>query len=302
MTIQQLKSQIEDNTLSDDLLILHYTDSPFVAEQYIHKIAINRGLTITLVNTIDELLYESDDMFDSVTPNELKVYKCDSFGTISNELANLKNVIIITSKFENDDVLNFYIGAVTIPKLIDWQIKDYAYSMLEGIDTKYIDMLIDLCSGNIFRLQREIEKISIFPSITRKYVFNEFMNDDQLSDLTTYNIFNLTNAILSKDINSIHNIYLNLSNIDINPMGLLTILYNNVRNLISVQIGTNPTVENTGMSDKQLYAMKKQPKIFNKYQLINLFKIISDIDRQVKSGEISTDMVLDYLLIKVMSV
>lgn len=302
MTIQQLKSQIESKTIADNLLILKYSDTPFIAEQYAHRIAYDKKLSISLINDINDLISSGDDMFNDEIPNNLKLYKCESFGVISETLSDLKNVVIITSKFENDEVENFYINTVTIPKLVDWQIKDYAYSMLEGIEQKYIDMLIDLCHGNIFRLQLEIEKLSIFPSGSRKYVFAEFMDNDQLSDLTTYNVFNLTNAIMSKDAVAVTKVYSKLANIDVNPMGVLSILYNNIRNLISAQIGINPTPENTGMSEKQLYAMKKQPKIFNKYQLINLFKIVSDVDRQVKSGEISTDMILDYLMIKVMSV
>ena len=103
-------------------------------------------------------------------------------------------------------------------------------------------------------------------------------------------------------MDEILSVYRELDRVDVNEFGLLTILVKNFRNLIMVQLNSNPTPESTGMSSGQLYAIKKLPKVFSPQQLVKIYDILLDVDRQIKNGELPAEIVIDYMLIKILSV
>ena len=107
---------------------------------------------------------------------------------------------------------------------------------------------------------------------------------------------------MNKNLEILSNIYKEFEWADIEPYGLLTILKKNFKNLLMVQLTVNPTPENTGLEGKQLYAIKKQPRIFSPDQLIDIYSFLCDLDRQVKEGELPTPILVDYIVIKILTV
>jgi DNA polymerase III delta subunit len=181
-------------------------------------------------------------------------------------------------------------------------LKDYVYSITEGVAHKDLDWLMQLCGTNYARLQQELDKVSLFREDERRYLFDDLIRDGAVDDLSSYSIFNFTNAITSKDLTAIKSVYKELSRMDVNEFGLLTILLKNFKNIIMVQLNANPTPENTGLDGKQLYAIKKIPRVYSATQLVDIYTMLLDIDRQIKSGELPTDILIDYLVTKILSV
>ena len=66
-------------------------------------------------------------------------------------------------------------------------------------------------------------------------------------------------------------------------------------------MNSNPTPESTGMTSGKLYAIKKIPRVYNPDQLVKIFTLLCDIDRQVKEGELPAPLVVDYLTLKILS-
>ena len=161
--------------------------------------------------------------------------------------------------------------------------------------------MISLCGSNRDRLQQELDKITLFRIDERKYLFDSLIRDGAVDDLSSYSIFNFTNAIISKDYVTLKSIYKELTRIDVNEFGLLTILLKNIKNLIMVQLNSNPTPETTGMDSRQLYAIKKIPKVYSAEQLVKIYQMLLDVDRQIKSGELPTEILIDYLVVKILS-
>jgi DNA polymerase III delta subunit len=106
---------------------------------------------------------------------------------------------------------------------------------------------------------------------------------------------------LKKDIPSLKIIYEEIDNIDINDFGLLTILYNNFLNVINIQLGINPTAESLGMKHGQFNAIKYNCGYYSVSQLVNISRLLTDMDRKVKSGEFPTSIMRDYLILSVLS-
>ena len=305
MTIQELKAQIERGVVTDSPLIFKDDETKFLSTQYINSISRVRNLKINYIQSLSEVVYDSFDFFTCDTleqPSCLNVLFCSVYEWGDIDISRTSNLIVVVTKFKDKTIenkLSEYI--VTMPKIEDWQLKDYVYSICEGVDHKNLDWLISICGGNLWRLQLELDKFLLFNETERKYLFDSFVRDGAMDDLSSYNIFNFTNAIASKDYATIRSIYKEIDRADITDFYLLTVLLKNIRNIILVQLNSNPTPESTGLDSRQLYAIKRLPRAYSPEQLVQIFMFLCDIDRQVKEGELPANLVVDYITLKVLS-
>ena len=288
-----------------NLIIFKESGSRFVSRQYIHAISKINGMEIEYIDSLDSKLDDLSSIFNDFMKDpepRLSVLVLDYMEYIDERINFLDDVIIVTSKLSEQSENLFKEHIIEVPKLEDWQIKDYVYSVCEGAPTKSLDKLISLCQGNIDRLDSEISKLSIFSSVERQYLLESMVNDGAFDDLTDHTVFNVTNAILRKDFDELKNYVAEFGRIDINEIGLVTILAKNFKNMISVHLNLNPTPDNTGLDSKQIYAIKKLPKIYSQQQLIDVYSFLCDIDRKLKSGLLSVDMMLNYVMLKVLTI
>ena len=305
MTIQELKGQIENNCVTDAPIIFKDDETMFLSNQYINAISKSRKLKINYIQDLSEVIIDGFDFFGVETgeqPDCLNVLKTQVYNWGEKDIARTTNLIVVVTKFadkETEKSLSDYI--VVMPKLEDWQIKDYVYSICEGVNQKDLDWLMNLCGKNICRLQQELDKLTLFNVDERKYLFDSFIRDGAVDDLSSYNIFNFTNAIVSKDMLTLKSIYKEIERADITDFYLLTVLLKNFRNIVLVQLNSNPTSETTGLDSKQLYAIKRIPRVYSPEQLVQIFTFLCDIDRQVKEGELPASLVVDYLTVKILS-
>ena len=134
----------------------------------------------------------------------------------------------------------------------------------------------------------------------RDFLVDKFFSDNVFSDLSNLTIFNFTNSIITKNVETLKQILLQFDSIDIEPIGVITVLYKNFKNILNVQLNSNPTPENTGLSSKQIWGIKNNSiGYFSKESLINVFQFILSLDLKVKTGELPIDMLIDYVIVKV---
>lgn len=134
----------------------------------------------------------------------------------------------------------------------------------------------------------------------RDFLANKFFSDNVFSDLSNLTIFNFTNSIITKNVETLKQILLQFDSIDIEPIGVITVLYKNFKNILNVQLNSNPTPENTGLSSKQIWGIKNNSiGYFSKESLIDVFQFILSLDFKVKTGELPIDMLIDYVIVKV---
>ena len=302
--IQELKQELESGVLKNSLFILINSENSFLSNQYIEEISKVKNLDIEYLENLDFLNNSSLDIFgfNEVKEDVLRVYKCDTFYCKSQKLKDEKNLVIVCNKYDSKNSPEFNDYIVSVPKLEDWMIKDYVYSLAEGVDTTKLDWLIRICGNNIERIDQELQKLTLFEPIQRKVLFNQFVDDAMFGDLSEYTIFNITNALQSRDKDRLKSILPEIRNIDVEAVGLVKLLWQNFRKLISVWLNPNPTPENTGLKSNQIYAINRLPRVFTKKQLIDIFEEVSTIDYRLKSGQIPAEMITDYLIVKVLSI
>ena len=309
MTLQELQKQIYNGGISNNYIVFKCDKGKdgavdtFLAYQYTNAIAKVKGLTIELIDDLTSLFSDNTDLFNDVPDNLLRVYYQEKFDCDNVKLNEQTNLIIITYDFTNDSVKdNCSYNTIKIPKLDSWQIKDYLYSSLKGVQKEKLDWIQDICGNNIYRIQQEIDRLSIFDETERDKYFDLFIRAGVYQDLSNINIFSLTNALSRGDVHNIKTSYPDIiRNKETTNMGFLSITLNAFKNMILVKTQENPTTENTKLKENQIKVLQRMGTRFTSQQMIDIFLFLSDIDRRVKTGEMWVDILIDYIIVKIMT-
>lgn len=303
MRFEDIKSQIEDSTISDALLIFQCQDNNYVAYQWAREIAKIHNKDISYIDSLEGLISASIDIFGTKTIDDgERIYSCETFDITSDKLKSERNLIIITNKITKESENIFKENICILPKLEDWHIKDYVYSLCQGIDEKDLDWLVSVCKSDIYRISNEVDKLTLFSVNERKYLFEDMKYQGAFNDLSTFNVFNITNAVTSRDYGSLLNALKEIKSFDAEPLGVVTLLYQGLKKLILVWLASNPTVENTGLKSNVIYAINKSPRTFTKKQLLDAYQFLNNIDRLLKTGQLcDMNKLIDYVICKVLT-
>ncbi|MBQ7307924.1 MAG: DNA polymerase III subunit delta [Clostridia bacterium] len=152
------------------------------------------------------------------------------------------------------------------------------------IDFDAIDLLIQYSNGNMSFVDTELKKCM---------AYTNHITIDTIKELvslhTEYQIYEFTNSIGKKENEKCIEIMNNfLSNKNIMPT-LLYLLYSHFRKLYFISISSKNDIELSEEYKIKPYAVKKlreQLKFYNKNQLENILKLISDSDYKIKNGEL----------------
>lgn len=303
MTLQELKESIEDRTFSPATMVL-VMDGKFLPLMYLREIERSLGYNLVYAESIVDIGADEDDIFGLTTESssrDIVVLNVDTVDFCNDAIFSEPNVVVVANSISDDAKLFYRNILIEIPKIADWQLQDMVYSYCKGVDTKYLDWLIKECNSDVNRLYNESLKLSVFKEPDRPSLFSQMDADGAFDDLSSSTIFNLTNAIMKRDVNSIRNLYGDIKNMSVNDFGLMTILYNNFMNLVSVQMGLNPSADKLGMKTNQFNAIKYNCGKYTNTQLVKIVRLLTDIDRQVKMGEFPTTIMLDYVLTSILS-
>ena len=307
-TIQELKKAIQNENLDNSLLVLKWSDFSFIAFEYIHAIAKFKNLEIKTLDDFDDAFStSSNSLFDFSHIDYLQVCIVDKFKTnLTYQLDDLENVIVVC-KDVDEKILErikekeYYFE---IPKLQDWQIEDYFHMRCPGLSEPKIKWLCGLTNNDIYRVDNEIKKIACFDKDIQEDVFNLIDEDNGYNDLTQNKIYDLTNAILSKDLRQVSTILKDIDNMDVEGVGLITILRRSFKNVIGIQLDSNATAEKLGIKQAQFNIVKaKNCNKFKDDKLKSIYKFLVDFDYNLKNGkfDIDKDRLIDYIICEVLS-
>ena len=306
MTIIELKNQLNNNSADFKNLVLTYKDNDFVISEYIKKIAQIKNLKIKYVTEdyLKSLDTTSEMLFETETEKYLLVYKVDKLS-----LNNFKNnylvddLIIICKSIEKEFCDTFKNIIIEFPELNEWRIKDYMKAHCKGLTDDAIDWLYKVSNGDIYRISNELFKIELYNKPEQDEMFMELNKDGNYSDMCDLNIYNLTNAITRKDYLGLINCLSEIENIDVEPVGLITILHKAFRDIINIQTNSKATPESLGIPLKRFKAIEYSCGKYSDTKLMNMFKFINDFDYKLKSGQLdlSKNKLIDYIVCGVMS-
>jgi DNA polymerase III delta subunit len=263
------------------MLVFIPDKSYFLATQYINKIAKLRNRSVVYINELS-----SPGMFDVEDDGNLYVFKTEEYKFEFEK----KNHIIISKKTD-------YFDAVKFPEVEQWQIVDYAKSVCSGAEESIIEKLIK-STNDLYDLDNELHKLTIFDEQIRNSLSVQFYEDNAYYNINSVEVFDFINAVQNKDLKKISYLY---NAYDKDAMSFIGLMYKQVRNMVNCSLQKVPTELNTGLKQNQIYAIKKVCEKYSKNQILNLFQFLSSLDYRLKSGELPTENLFDYVLVKVLS-
>lgn len=284
MIIKELKEAIKNENINLPMIWKVEDDSSLViAQQYYHKIGEILRLEIKTIDTLDDIPATS-----FVEDNNLYILRTKEF---SGELTG--NVIVICNSTKGP--------CIKIPKLEQWQLEDYISNQAKGISEDDVKWLSSQYGTNYFRFINDMDKIAIFEPGSQGDVFKELLDEGGFEGITSLNIWDLSNAILKKEKDIIAKVLEVIDYIDVEPIGLLTVLYNNFKRVINIQTNASANARDLGISDKQFYAIKKNNcGYYSNERLIKIFKMLTDMEYEFKFGGISQSQLIDYMICKIL--
>ena len=217
-----------------------------------------------------------------------------------------KNIIITISKIDKKTKFfkRFEYNIVEFDRVEKETLVATVTYMLEkeGINLKpaYIEWLVEACGCDYGRILSELDKLLIFKKepIDFNLLFKRFATDGVIHYDTPDCLFDFSNAIIARNqkeaLSLINDIYSSS-----NPIAVLAVLYNNIRNLIIVQTSLNPTAEKLGMTPKQLGAIRYKVGKYTSEHLITILATIIELDKKIKLGQIDSNISIEYLLSRI---
>ena len=281
MTINELKTIVEKNLYRNEFMVWKLEDdnSVIIANQYLNKISKDNNYQIKYIDDI-KIIKPS-----FIIDDNLYILKTDEFEFTK----KIDRLIVICNKTKYDK-------AVEIPKLVDWQVRDLILTNF-SLNEKNVDWLIQQYSGNYLALLNELDKIKIFSKDNQQKVLEELNQDGEFDKLVNLKIWDLSNGIIKKDLKSVCEVLKYIDDIDIEPIGLATILYNNFKNILSIQLNSRCTASDLGLSDKQLYVIKKYNcGYYSSDQLKRIFEFITSIEYMFKFGGLYMKDLINYMI------
>ena len=292
MELKELKEKILNKSNIQFPLVFISSSNDFLLDEYLYGISKNLALKLHYISSIGELNDITSSMF--YDDDLLFVYKPEKDVVVKEDDVRNSKIIIIYEKLPKENKID----SVEFCKLENWMIEDYASTLLPGLTKQETDWICKICKYNIERVSLECQKLSIFDKKKQSEIFKEINDSNGYCDLNDLNIFNLTNAIVKKDILTIKNIIKDIDNIDIEGTGLVTIMLKQFLNIINIQMGKNVSAEKLGMNERQFRAIQYNCNKYNNDELINNYKFLNDIDYKLKSGllEMTNKELVQYIL------
>ena len=169
-----------------------------------------------------------------------------------------------------------------------------------------INMLIQICDSNYNRIVLEEDKIiqlSQSLNISQDEAFKKLLESGgiykEIGDIT----FKFTDSIMDNDLTLIHE-YLIKSKLIKEPEILtLSVLYNNFRQLYqvcTVPQGTKDISKLLNLTPWQIKVARSRQLKYTSDFLIYILKMIQKVESGIKTGNIDSDIAIDYLLINIL--
>lgn len=314
MTHKELKQSILDNILSDDFMVLQYSDYDFIANQYVTAIAENKDLEIQYIDSLDEVL-DYLTSYDDYCPF-LFVMHTDSFDELKEDYSIYANTVVICNKIQAKVakvVNNFVIKLDRLDPKDPKYIKEYINEECPGLSNDSINTLCYVTQGNIHKIATVLTQLKLFTEKEQDKLFKELLNTEG-TELYYNTAFTLTDSLLDmrNKLNTVHEILKHRNCCDITAMFVLTLLNTKLRNSAIICCGGK--VSNTSFKGKDgksmspeyfrriknsyIYNPKSQASVNQFNKIRNNLNFLSQVDNRIKLGqlELSDDYLLDYII------
>ena len=218
---------------------------------------------------------------------------------------NVNCVLII---LDNDKVFDFLKSAEVITctpsdSYIDDFIKNEFKQKGKQIDFEIINKIKTNCLNNLNRIEIEIKKICDY--LADNNVVAEEDVDLLVSKDTELKVFDLTVALSAKNIKKAQQVLYDMLKASEPPIKILALISNHFRRMFFAKINKGSSLElskQLGCKEYAITKAKEQAVNFTAKQLKDIEGLLLEVDYSIKSGDMSQENALYYLIFKIVNI
>jgi hypothetical protein len=300
MTLRELKLSIQSKDVPDTFFVFVCPPNDyFLATSYINAICESKQLE----KVIAESIFNQESALSLVMgfENDFRVVITDTFEETCADYSKFTNTAVICSKVDKklEKAIAEYI--ITVPTVVDWQVKDFIKQKAPKLTDQNIEELYLASGGNMYMLDNMLTKITLFSESEQSTIAFEIAHEpgSHLYDTPTYT---LVDGIIKNDRDAVKKYVLTNQTSKDEFLGVVNLVLNKVKSTLWVEY-SNKTAAELGMSDKQYYFLKNHRSGLSMAALQQKLKVLTALDLQLKSGllDISNQRQIDYLITKLVS-
>ena len=308
MQVLDVQQQIKSKKL-DNLYIFTGTELE-VQRIYINKLIEVLALTVFRCDNVSQVASKLTQKSFLTGDCIYLIYNDYDFIKNENSWQKLENII------GNDIIILVYAD-------IDKRSKFYKHysdkivvfdTMADEVLMKYIEKqiplsvencqkLIDACENNYSRILLEIDKIKHFGGTDYDSIFNELWQSKAIYIAPKDAIFDLCDNICKGYIDTSFELWEDCKAIEENPLAIITVLYNNIKQMLQVQSydGDYKDIYNlTGLTSWQVKQAKERIGAYSIGELVYFMKLLHKVETGIKTGEIEQEYAIDYILVNML--
>jgi DNA polymerase-3 subunit delta len=282
----------EHNVVKYDLMESEFVD---VIEE-LQTISFFRGQKVVLLSSILELYdlnqYDQDrfiSYLEKPNPDTILIMYSSKIKEDESEMSKALNLYAKIIKMQDIDKKE-------LPNLIRKNFNDDDYQINESAITE----LIERTNGDFQAIEQEITKLKLY-AYDQKFIDVKAIRLLVSKNLDE-NMYELLSAILNKEKTKAIQIYYDLLVTNVQPVQIIGYISNRVRDLIhtSLLVSRNYTTDMIAkhfkISDGRAYYMVRDAKRLNINELESYLQQLSDLDFDIKSGNIDPRLGVELFL------
>lgn len=312
MTISDVKRQIQENAIGnlyvfvgEEIGIMNiYID--MIADEFenvvntasitsIYKTLTSKSLFNTGQNTLyiireDSAFLSNEKYWDSIIPilesrNITIIFKYEEISKSNKIYRALEDRIVIFDRL-SPNILKKYIQDVV------------------DIPVAYCEYLIDVCGRDYSRIMLEVDKIinlSEIAGIKHKEALETINADGLIHATVGGSVYDLVDDIMYGNRQDVLDSLSKCKLRGDNQMYILSILHSTAKSVLQIQLCNGKEVQKiTGLTAYQVKNAKQYINARTNEQLIRIIKLVKYCEESIKNGTLSSDNVLDYLIVNAM--
>ena len=315
MTVQEVKTQIKNKSVKHFYIFAGQESK--VIDIYINKIAECRKLEVVRADCISEIY--SKFLSKSLVANDYCYVLRDDKELLTQDklwdslaVENVQgNNIVILVLTNVDKRSKFY-------KRFKDDIVEFEH-MPENVLIKYIKKelplseqnckkLIDICESDYNRILLELDKIKQYKACDifeddneSDKIFRELLAQGVIYQPPKDAIFDFVDCVLKHKVNQSFELLENCCGVGESNIVLLSVLYNNVKQVLQVQSCQSKDIpKTTGLTAWQVKCAKEKCGYYTIGDLVDFLKLIRRVEKGIKTGEIDESISVDYVLVNIL--
>lgn len=304
MDITTVKQQIKNK--QPQHFYIFVGEEVAVMDIYINKIAECINVKPTRADAVLDIMPKlTGNSFLSVPQcyvirEDTDFIKSDAVQDFADEKIQNQNIVILAfnsldkrTKFfkaYNDSIVYF-------ERLNEQILSKYIHKEIE-LSERNVRTLIEICEFDLSRIYLEIDKIKSFAKDNFDAAFLKLVKEGVIYEPPYDAIFDFVDAVLKKQVKLAYNLYKQCQDIGESNLTLLSVLQSNAKAVLQVQSCTsNDIAKTTGLTGYQIKLAKEKCGHYSNRELVNMMRVVQNVERGIKTGEIEESISIEYVLV-----